>query len=314
MKLCDDLPIKTVARQIAEDYPGYFSDTEAARSAIRTKLGANGEKSRVNCEQPKHSTIAEGIAKLKKQDVRQEEILRFRGCKALILADVHIPYHDADALALAVEYGHREDCDVVILNGDILDFYGISRFGKEIGRMTVYDEIQVCKEFLSDLRSWFPDARIVFKMGNHEVRLRRYLTSEAKEIADIPALALENLLGLEDLDIKFVAAKPVMLGKLAVLNGHELPMGILGPVNPARGLFLKTRASTIAGHWHFTSEHGEPNLHREETACWSTGCLCDLQPEYSPNNRWNHGFATVEVDDDGMFTVHNHRIVGGRVR
>lgn len=30
--------------------------------------------------------------------------------------------------------------------------------------------------------------------------------------------------------------------------------------------------------------------------------------------KWNHGFAHVEVDDDGMFEVDNYRIIGGKAR
>jgi hypothetical protein len=46
----------------------------------------------------------------------------------------------------------------------------------------------------------------------------------------------------------------------------------------------------------------------KETFCWSTGCLCDLTPDYSRVNRWNHGFAVVEVDEAGSFNVDNLRI------
>jgi hypothetical protein len=42
--------------------------------------------------------------------------------------------------------------------------------------------------------------------------------------------------------------------------------------------------------------------------CWSTGCLCDLTPEYARVNRWNWGFATVTVDTAGSFDVDNYRI------
>jgi hypothetical protein len=51
-----------------------------------------------------------------------------------------------------------------------------------------------------------------------------------------------------------------------------------------------------------------------ETFCWSTGCLCDLTPEYARINRWNHGAAIVTVFDDGEYEVHNFRIAHGKVR
>jgi hypothetical protein len=46
---------------------------------------------------------------------------------------------------------------------------------------------------------------------------------------------------------------------------------------------------------------------------WSTGCLCNLNPDYMVLNKWNHGFAFVEVGSNGDFTVKNHRIYKGRV-
>lgn len=52
-----------------------------------------------------------------------------------------------------------------------------------------------------------------------------------------------------------------------------------------------------------------------EVFCWSTGCLCDLRPEYARINKWNHGFAAVTVHDDGSFDVSNQRVTAdGRVR
>ena len=48
-------------------------------------------------------------------------------------------------------------------------------------------------------------------------------------------------------------------------------------------------------------------------ACWSTGCLCDLHPRYMPLNKWNHGFAIVDLDTAGGFSVRNFRIIDGKV-
>jgi hypothetical protein len=33
-----------------------------------------------------------------------------------------------------------------------------------------------------------------------------------------------------------------------------------------------------------------------------------------PINKWNLGFAYVEREPDGQFTVHNHTIIKGKVR
>jgi hypothetical protein len=104
----------------------------------------------------------------------------------------------------------------------------------------------------------------------------------------------------------------VMLGKLPVLHGHELPKGLATPVNPARGAFLRAIDCLMIGHQHRTSEHTETTLTGKMITCWSTGCLSHLHPDYAPINRWNHGAATVTVDDEGNFTVDNFRLLKGQ--
>jgi len=86
-------------------------------------------------------------------------------------------------------------------------------------------------------------------------------------------------------------------------------------VNPARGLFLRAKASILAGHNHQTSAHHENDINGSQTACFSTGCLCDLQPDYRPFafTKWNHGAAIVELNKEGNFSVDNFRIIEGKV-
>ncbi|NPB03714.1 MAG: metallophosphoesterase, partial [Thermotogae bacterium] len=49
------------------------------------------------------------------------------------------------------------------------------------------------------------------------------------------------------------------------------------------------------------------------SGAWIVGCLCDLKPDYSPNNEWTHGFAFVELFENGHFSVKNHLIQGEEV-
>jgi hypothetical protein len=113
--------------------------------------------------------------------------------------------------------------------------------------------------------------------------------------------------------IEWVEDKRVIRsGKLACLHGHEFAGGG-GGVNPARWLFLRTGENAVCGHFHRTSEHSEPSLSREARAAWSTGCLCDMRPSYMPHNKWNHGFAWIDVEVDGHFALKNLRIINGKV-
>ena len=265
--------------------------------------------------EPKLSTIAEGIAKLKRYERVKEEPIEIGQGRTLILSDIHIPFHDPVALKTAIQAGKDFDADHVILNGDIIDCYMISRFTKEPGRFSFKVELDITRGFLEFIRSEFPKARIVYKEGNHEARLRLYLLQNADKIADLEDLELGSLLRLENLGIEYVRNERTKLGALNVLHGHELPHGISAPVNPARGVFLRAKSSTLVGHHHQTSNHAEGNLDGARMACWSTGCLCDLQPDYNyfAALKWTHGFALVESEDNGSFTVYNKQIIDGKI-
>ena len=233
-----------------------------------------------------------------------------------ILSDVHVPYHSEVAVAAAVGHLKTQRLAALLLNGDIADFYAISRYIKDPKRRDFKAELEAVRSFLQWLRHEFPGIPIVLKCGNHEERWQHWLFQHAAEISDDPRMSLTAWLDLKENDIELVEdQRPVMLGKLPVLHGHELPKGMAAPVNVARGAFLRTLSTCLVGHSHRTSNHAESNMWHHETACWSTGCLCDLRPDYSKFNRWNHGFAMVTVHNGGAFDVQNYRVMlDGTVR
>ena len=85
-----------------------------------------------------------------------------KGKEILVLSDIHIPFHDKKALNIALQYA--KDCDTILLNGDIIDFYGLSRFIKNPEKSFINHEIEIAKEFLQMLRSNFK-GEILFKVG-----------------------------------------------------------------------------------------------------------------------------------------------------
>ena len=172
------------------------------------------------------------------------------------------------------------------------------------------------RALLGVLRQVLPKARILFKVGNHEDRLEKYLWTKCPELLGLPFTSLSELIDAKEHGVEVVESRSLIkAGKLNILHGHEFGTAIFNPVNAARGTFLRAKCSTIVGHHHATSEHSENNLNGDAMACWSTGCLCDLRPGYLPfaYTRWNHGFAFVDLRKDGSFTVQNHRIIDGVV-
>lgn len=305
----------TLARMIFADHPELYPNVETIRSNIRLFTGASGAKNRKNVKDREFIRINNGEYNVKAVNIKTEDFI-FPHFKPLILSDIHLPYHEIEPIQIALEYGYKHNVDSIYLNGDILDFYKVSRFIKDGSMMTVKEERDMFFEFIGWIKQNF-DVPIFFKVGNHEERLAHYINEKSPELASLPELSLQNFLKLDELGIQFIDGRQkCVMGKLIVVHGHEFGESIFSPVNPARGLFLRAKCSVLAGHNHQTSEHHENNLKNDSMACFSVGSLCQLSPAYRPfaYTKWNHGFAIPEIDTDGSFTVNNMRIINGQVR
>jgi predicted phosphodiesterase len=320
-RLCSthpDAPSRTLARRLVREANGAIT-MEQARKRISRQFGVNGKADRKKVKSPvrrKPRKAGEIYAMPKSM----AESWSPHAMKVLgpigILSDVHVPYHSEIAVAAAVGFLKSQELSGLLLNGDIADFYAISRYMKDPTQRDFKAELEAVRTFIQWIRSEFPGIPIVYKAGNHEERWTHWLWQHAPEICDEPMMSIPAWLHLDKHDIEWVDnQRPIMLGKLPVLHGHELPKGMAAPVNVARGAFLRTLSTCLVGHSHRTSNHAESDMWHHETACWSTGCLCDLRPDYARINRWNHGFAVVTVHKNGAFDCNNYRVMSdGTVR
>lgn len=312
-----DAPALTLAKRLFLDHPGLWKNLEDCRSEVRRQFGARGNARRKEASQPRAPRQAGDWRQWIPEPLVQPNwnAVEIAGpVKALVLSDVHIPFHSPEALAIALDCGRDRQANLILLNGDILDHYALSRWETDPAKRDFPGEVRAGKQFLAGLRKSFPKARIVYKIGNHEERFERYLRLKAPELLGLPDITWTSLFELGKHKIELVDGKrPIRLGKLNVVHGHEYVFQISNPVNPARGLFLRAKGHVLGGHFHQTSQHSERSLEQHVISAWSTGCLCDLHPEYRPLNNWNHGFAFVDVDKRGAFHVDNLRIIDGRV-
>lgn len=232
----------------------------------------------------------------------------------LVLSDTHFPFHDNSTIELAIKEAIKYKVAGVLLNGDILDFHELSRFDKTPDDPRYTSEIGMGREFLRWLRHKLPKARIVYKDGNHEERLYSYLCNKAPALFGLDVLTIPNLLQFENFGIEHVSERRVIkAGRLHIIHGHEYRPNIQAPVNPARGLFLRAKSVALTSHFHQTSEHHEPTISGKAQGAWSIGCACNLSPRYMSLNKWNLGFALVEIKSDGDFAVTNLRNIGGKI-
>jgi predicted phosphodiesterase len=313
-----DAPAQTLARRLVKESNGAIT-LHQARMRMQRQFGVHGKthRKRIKSVAPRAPRKAGEQRPMPKSLAESwtPHVLKVVGAVG-ILSDVHVPYHSEIAVAAAVGFLKNENLSALLLNGDIADFYAISRYMKDPKQRDFKSELEAVRDFIAYLRHEFPDIPIVYKLGNHEERWQHWLWQHAAEISDDPRMSLSAWLNLTENGVDLVEdQRPVMLGKLPVLHGHELPKGMAAPVNVARGAFLRTLSTVLVGHSHRTSNHAESDMWHKEVGCWSTGCLCDLRPDYCVINRWNHGFAVCTVHEGGAFDVNNYRVMSdGAVR
>lgn len=317
--LCEKYPkqeSRSLAKRLYADNKLLFKNLESARTAVRYVRGTNGDRNR-NVASVK---VADGFGK--KRKAGQGSTLTCPPSLAeewtpyelptgfgLSISDIHLPYHSEIAVNAAINHAKRRTPDWVLLNGDLADFYSVSRWDKDPKKRGLAKEVETIRSFLDWLRECFPKAKIVYKAGNHEERWDKFIWNKAPELFDIDQCRWDYILGLEQREIDLVTdGRPVLAGKLPIFHGHELPKGLTNPVNQARGAFLRTLSTTLTAHGHRSSTHPEADMWHNVKVSWSQACLCDLRPEYARINKWNWGFAEIDVARDGNFEVDNYQI------
>jgi len=209
----------------------------------------------------------------------------------LVLSDIHIPYHDNKALRIALEQAKKQKPEAIILLGDVIDMYMLSHFCKTPTKRSFPNEVKDTIEFLQHLRNNHKQAKILWVNGNHEERLFKFVQTKSPELIGLDCLSMASLFNLEKLRIEYVT-KPIVYNDLLLIHGSEIS-GKCSPVNPARSAYQKTLNRVIVGHHHRTSTHTEVSWQGKRIESHSVGCLCELTPEYSRINKWNHGFMTI---------------------
>ena len=310
-----DIPSLTAAKALYKKYPELWGSVEHCRGTVRLVRGTSGKQNKKALKDnslfqaPKKSTTWY----LPPSDANKREDFDVpSGVSRLgVLSDIHLPYHDESAVRASVQYLKEKKIDALLLNGDTLDFYALSSHEKDPRKRRFSEEIQIFKDFIKWIKQEL-NCPIYFKMGNHEYRYERYMMIKAPELLDVSSFSISEILefGANGI-IEIKSRTRVRAGKFTIYHGHEFRGS--GGVNPARWLSLKAKISAMVGHFHKASEHVWKDSNDNIYSCYSLGCLCEMFPEYLPENEWTHGFAFIELNKDGSYVVHNKKIINGRV-
>jgi predicted phosphodiesterase len=309
------MPTKKLARIMHAENKPLFTDAEDARSNLRRIEGKDGKYSITAKTKITHPYPERPRNPYNLPDSDETEYTPFilSGHKRIaVFSDIHIPYHSIAALTAALSFCKKEKPDALLLNGDTLDCFQLSKFVKDPRKRHFAEELKIFQETIKVFSSTLK-CKIYFKYGNHEERYENFLFQKAKELVGVEEFELENIIKARVGGIEIIKDKRIIRASgLNIIHGHEFSTGFFSPVNVARGLFLRGKTSALQGHSHQTSEHTESDMNGKITTTWSTGCLSELHPQYAPLNKWNWGFCLVDLDNTG-FDVRNKRIYKGEV-
>ena len=239
--------------------------------------------------------------------------------KAAILNDIHSPYYYPPAVGLALTILKEEKPDIVILNGDIIDCFAISKFRKTGRERNIRVEIEVTRQILKELRKSVPHSFLVFVEGNHEFFLQKYIYRNAPALAPLEELELKFLLRLDGLGIVFLPrieeygsftfdAFPIVKFTdehanlvISVFHGDGIPLRG-STINKARNMLFYLHGNFICGHWHQSHFWEIYDVNGFPYRSYVVPSLAYPKPHWVMG-AWELGFAFLEIAAAGNFNV-----------
>lgn len=115
----------------------------------------------------------------------------------VVLSDTQLPYHDTRAVQTVCNLLADRATDITEVHqiGDFFDFTAISRWvdgtAAEDGRL-LQKEIDVAERFMTDINKAYAGKKTRI-LGNHDARLRTYLTTKARGLAGLKVLEYDRL-------------------------------------------------------------------------------------------------------------------------
>lgn len=142
----------------------------------------------------------------------------------VILPDIQYPDHDALAMSKIIKVIKDVQPNHILQIGDAIDFPQVSRWN--VGKAGAYaptlqKHIDGFKGLLTEIREAAPKAKITWLEGNHDLRIKDFVSSYAPALGTLRALEIENLFDLSQLGVKYVKG-PLNVGtNTYAVHGHE---------------------------------------------------------------------------------------------
>lgn len=226
------------------------------------------------------------------------------------ITDTHVPDHDPAVWVVILEMLEHEQPDEILIMGDFAEVAAFSQHGRFQAAMTHWEtEKAAVREKLQELRDVCHDATITYLEGNHETRIRRYLSDSAPQLVD--TLTLPREFDLDRLNIQWIpeGQQPIFRGNLAILHGHQMGRGKGGflPVNHSKRaceLYGAPNRVITYGHVH-KHQVWEVPMYGGPTRAMAIGCSRTLEaPWLLGVSGWRHQVAMSYIQAGGAVSLY----------
>lgn len=314
--------VTPVSRQCYRDKLGHFpevlvTDFFGTHAEFLRAAGLSDSRGTAKCGSKASKLHSEqGISRFAKENVTKYHG-RYqrdtgRHIEGLVVSDIHSAHCDPFARYCFMRAVDQVNPDVIVVNGDLVDFPSLSSHPKLPGHfhLNLQQEIDWAKDFLRELRELAPDATIYFTIGNHEYRFVRYLADTAAPLACLETLNFSALFGLEEFEISLVCRSnflaPSQKAQRADLSENWVVIG--GAYVATHGLATTKLASEAemrrfnmsgtSGHTHRPQVYYHNTLGTGPMSWMSTPMLCHSsvgRDFVQGPPAWNMGFGTFSI-------------------
>lgn len=197
---------------------------------------------------------------------------------------------------------------LVVMNGDLFDGAGISRFPRSswVRYPTVKEELQAVSERLDEIKKAAPaGTKLWWTLGNHDMRFEQKLVSQVPEYEGVGGFCLKDHFPEWPMSISLFVNGNVMIK-------HRFRNGVHATWNNA----LYSGVSMVTGHLHRLQA---TILNDYNGARWGVDCgtLAETHGDhmhYGEDNPTNHcsGFAVITIVNGQMIHPEFCAVVDGR--
>jgi hypothetical protein len=225
-----------------------------------------------------------------------------------LIGDQHFPFENQKVLNVVDEIMDEVEPDYILYNGDLCDFYQVSKFDKDPGRVDELEhDIGLVKQYFAKHEIMFPYAQRIMLNGTHEHRFEKFMWSKAAELSSFSCLTIPSLYNLKEYGIKYIPFEQGLLinGVFLILHGD---IASIHSSFTAKRQFERKGGCGITNHTHRGGSYYKTNRFGI-WGWWENFCLCTLNPDWIQNPDWQNGFSLIHFTDHKRFWVQQIPII-----